>query len=142
MNRPLAHFHPAVGAWFDLTFPGGPTAAQAAAWPPIAAGRNTLVAAPTGSGKTLTAFLTAIDGLVRQGLEPGGLADGTAVVYVSPLKALSNDIRLNLDAPLAGIRAQLARQGLPDVQIRTAVRTGDTPQRERAQARRSPPTSW
>ncbi len=139
MNRPLAHFHPAVGAWFDLTFPGGPTAAQAAAWPPIAAGRNTLVAAPTGSGKTLTAFLTAIDGLVRQGLEPGGLADETAVVYVSPLKALSNDIRLNLDAPLAGIRAQLARQGLPDVQIRTAVRTGDTPQRERVQARRSPP---
>ena len=75
--------------------------------------RDTLVTAPTSSGKTLTAFLAALDDLVVRGLAPGGLPDETAVVYVSPLKALSNDIRLNLDAPLAGIRAELAALGLP-----------------------------
>ncbi|MDM0020010.1 DEAD/DEAH box helicase [Variovorax saccharolyticus] len=133
-----AEFHPAVSRWFEATFPG-PTEAQAAAWPAIAAGRHTLIAAPTGSGKTLTAFLAALDGLVRQGLQPGGLPDQTTVVYVSPLKALSNDIDLNLQAPLAGIRAELAKLGLPDVAIRTAVRTGDTPARERQQALRRPP---
>lgn len=134
----LETFHPAVQAWFRQSFPA-PTPAQAAAWPHIQAGRHTLVAAPTGSGKTLTAFLAALDGLVRQGLRPGGLPDETVVLYVSPLKALSNDIRLNLEAPLAGIRAELARLGLPDVAIRTAVRTGDTPQAERQQALRRPP---
>ncbi|MDY0745611.1 DEAD/DEAH box helicase [Paucibacter sp. R3-3] len=132
-------FHPAVQAWFDRTFPA-PTPAQAAAWPAIQAGRHTLVAAPTGSGKTLTAFLAALDALVRKGLEtPEGLPDECAIVYVSPLKALSNDIRLNLEAPLAGIRADLKAMGLPDVEIRTAVRTGDTPANERAQALRRPP---
>ncbi|MGJ7521700.1 DEAD/DEAH box helicase [Variovorax sp. LT1P1] len=135
---PLASFHPAVAAWFTRTFPA-PTPAQTAAWPTIRARRDTLVAAPTGSGKTLTAFLAALDDLVVRGLAPGGLPDETAVVYVSPLKALSNDIRLNLDAPLAGIRAELAALGLPDVDIRTAVRTGDTPQRERQQSLRRPP---
>ena len=135
---PLAHFHPAVARWFERTFPQ-PTQAQQLAWPAIRAGRNTLVAAPTGSGKTLTAFLAALDDLVRRGLEQGGLPDETAVVYVSPLKALSNDIRLNLEAPLAGIRAELAEAGLPDVDIRTAVRTGDTPAAERQQAFRKPP---
>ena len=134
----LNPFHPAVAQWFLGTFPG-PTPAQVAAWPAIRAGRDTLVAAPTGSGKTLTAFLAALDDLVRRGLAPGGLPDETAVVYISPLKALSNDIRLNLDAPLAGIRAALAALGLPDVDIRTAVRTGDTPQRERQQSLRRPP---
>ena len=131
-------FHPAVTTWFSRTFPS-PTPAQSAAWPTIRARRDTLVAAPTGSGKTLTAFLAALDDLVRRGLAPGGLPDETAVVYVSPLKALSNDIRLNLDAPLAGIRAELGALGLPDVDIRTAVRTGDTPQRERQQSLRWPP---
>ena len=134
----LANFHPAVGAWFRRTF-SEPTAAQTAAWPAIQAGRNTLVAAPTGSGKTLTAFLAALDGLVRQGQLKEGLADETAVVYVSPLKALSNDIGLNLEAPLAGIRKELAALGLPDVDIRTAVRTGDTPQKDRQNNLRKPP---
>jgi ATP-dependent Lhr-like helicase len=134
----LAGFHPAVAAWFRATFPA-PTDAQRQAWPAIRSGRHTLVAAPTGSGKTLTAFLSAIDALVREGLAQGGLADATRVVYVSPLKALSNDIHLNLEAPLAGIREELARRGLADVDIRTAVRTGDTPQAERAAMRRTPP---
>ncbi|KAF1704088.1 DEAD/DEAH box helicase [Pseudoxanthomonas kaohsiungensis] len=132
-------FHPAVARWFDGAFPG-PTEAQAAAWPAIMAGRNTLVAAPTGSGKTLTAFLAAIDALVREGLANGGeLPDRTSVLYISPLKALSNDIHINLEAPLAGIREALDELGLPDVEIRTAVRTGDTPQSERAQLRKKPP---
>jgi ATP-dependent Lhr-like helicase len=134
----FAGFHPAIAAWFRKTF-AEPTAAQRAAWPAIHAGRDTLVAAPTGSGKTLTAFLAALDGLVRQGLTPEGLADATTVVYVSPLKALSNDIQLNLEAPLAGIREELAALGLPDVEIRTAVRTGDTPPKERQQAIKLPP---
>ena len=133
----LAAFHPAVAAWFARSFPA-PTDAQIAAWPAIASGRDTLVAAPTGSGKTLTAFLTAIDALVREGLAQG-LPDATLVLYVSPLKALSNDIHVNLDAPLAGIREALAAQALPDVGIRTAVRTGDTPQAERAALRKRPP---
>ncbi len=133
----LRPFHPAVAAWFRAAF-GRPTPAQAQAWPSIRAGRHTLVAAPTGSGKTLTAFLAAIDTLVRQGLQEA-LPDATTVVYVSPLKALSNDIALNLSAPLAGIGAELAARGLPEVAIRTAVRTGDTPARERAQSLRRPP---
>ncbi|MFC5438556.1 DEAD/DEAH box helicase [Rhodanobacter ginsenosidimutans] len=136
---PLDDFHPAVAAWFRRTFPAL-TAAQAAAWPSIRAGNHTLVAAPTGSGKTLTAFLAAIDELVREGVAHGGvLADATTVVYVSPLKALSNDIHINLDAPLEGIRAELETLGLPDVAIRTAVRTGDTPQAERNALRKQPP---
>src|ERR1700704_1150250 len=130
-------FHPAVAAWFERSF-DGPTAAQAAAWPAIKAGRHVLIAAPTGSGKTLAAFLAAIDGLVRQGLE-AGLPDETQVVYVSPLKALSNDIKKNLDAPLAGIAEELRTRGLPEVEIRSWVRTGDTPQGERAQMRKRPP---
>ena len=112
-------------------------AAQAEAWPAIQAGRHVLIAAPTGSGKTLAAFLAAIDALVRQGLE-GPLEDETQVVYVSPLKALSNDIQRNLEAPLAGIREALRAQGLPDVDIRTWVRTGDTPPGERDRAPQAP----
>ena len=130
-------FHPAVAAWFGRTF-AAPTAAQAQAWPAFQAGRHVLIAAPTGSGKTLAAFLAAIDGLVRQGLD-GGLKDETQIVYVSPLKALSNDIQRNLEAPLAGIRESLKARGLPEVDIRTWVRTGDTPPGERERMRRRPP---
>jgi ATP-dependent helicase Lhr and Lhr-like helicase len=132
-----ALFHPAVEAWFRKTF-SGPTPAQERAWPEIQAGRHVLVAAPTGSGKTLAAFLAAIDALVRRGTE-APLPDETFVVYVSPLKALSNDIQKNLVAPLAGIRDALRAGGCPDVEIRTLVRTGDTPQAERAGMRRRPP---
>jgi len=135
--NPSHLFHPAVAEWFDRSF-AAPTAAQAEAWPEIQARRHTLIAAPTGSGKTLAAFLAAIDALVRQGLD-GGLADETQIVYVSPLKALSNDIQRNLEAPLAGIRDALKGQGLPDVDIRTWVRTGDTAPGERERMRRSPP---
>src|SRR4051794_19922239 len=130
-------FHPAVADWFARSF-GAPTPAQAEAWPAIKDGKHVLIAAPTGSGKTLAAFLAAIDSLVRQGIATG-LPDETQIVYVSPLKALSNDIRRNLEAPLAGIREALRAQGLPDVDIRTWVRTGDTPQGERDRARRNPP---
>ncbi len=130
-------FHPAVAAWFAKTF-RAPTAAQAGAWPAIKAGRHTLIAAPTGSGKTLSAFMAALDDLVRQGLE-GSLTNATQVVYVSPLKALSNDIHRNLDAPLEGIRSELRLRGLPDVDIRTWVRTGDTGAAERARMHRRPP---
>jgi ATP-dependent Lhr-like helicase len=130
-------FHPAVAEWFEQSF-AAPTAAQAEAWPAIRAGKHTLIAAPTGSGKTLAAFLAAIDGLVRRGVE-GSLENETQIVYVSPLKALSNDIQRNLEAPLAGIREALRRQGLPEVDIRTWVRTGDTAPGERERMRRSPP---
>ena len=134
---PTSLFHPAVAAWFAGSF-AAPTAAQAAAWPAIKAGRNVLIAAPTGSGKTLAAFLAAIDALVRQGLA-GGLKDETQIIYVSPLKALSNDIRRNLETPLAGIAEALAARGLPEISIRSWVRTGDTPQGERQAMRRRPP---
>ncbi|WP_414159376.1 DEAD/DEAH box helicase [Pseudomonas sp. BNK-45] len=135
----LDGFHPAVSAWFKRTF-AAVTTAQARAWPLIAQRRSTLIAAPTGSGKTLTAFLAVIDDLVRQGLAAGGrLPDATLVVYVSPLKALSNDIQINLQQPLLGITEQLRRMGLPDLSISTAVRTGDTPQKDRNAMRKRAP---
>src|SRR5690348_14657536 len=130
-------FHPAVSAWFESAF-DAPTEAQSRAWPAIQSHRDALIAAPTGSGKTLAAFLAAIDDLVRRGVE-GTLNDETHVVYVSPLKALSNDVRINLEVPIEGIRAQLESMGLPAVEIRTAVRTGDTPQVERNAMRKRPP---
>ncbi|WP_229473846.1 DEAD/DEAH box helicase [Pseudoduganella lurida] len=130
-------FHPAVRAWFTATFPAA-TEAQRRAWPLIQSGRTTLIAAPTGSGKTLTAFLAAIDALVAESsVTP--LPDETRVLYVSPLKALSNDIRVNLLAPLEGIGRELAALDLPPHGIRSAVRTGDTPQAERNAMRRRPP---
>src|SRR6201995_1643889 len=137
MSPALSTFHPAVANWFNRIF-DAPTAPQEQAWPAIQAGQHVLIAAPTGSGKTLAAFLAVIDRLVRDGLEHG-LADETQIVYVSPLKALSNDIRRNLEAPLAGIRQELQALGLPDLQIRTFVRTGDTPQNERNRMRKRPP---
>ena len=136
-GMPLEHFHPAVAAWFGRSF-SSPTSPQRAAWPAIQAGRHTLIAAPTGSGKTLAAFLAAIDGLVREAAS-GSLAEGVQVVYVSPLKALSNDIQRNLDAPLLGIAAELRSLGIVAPAIRALVRTGDTPHSERAAMRRSPP---
>ncbi len=133
---PSELFHPAIANWFAGRF-AAPTPAQAEAWPAIKSGYHTLIAAPTGSGKTLAAFLAAIDGLVRQGLD-GHLPDETQVVYVSPLKALSNDIQRNLEAPLAEIREHLRQNGLPDIEIRAWVRTGDTTAAERERMRRRP----
>ena len=135
---PLPQFHPAVQAWFAKAFPDGATRAQLDAWPAIASGGHALIAAPTGSGKTLAAFLAAIDTLVREGAA-GALRDVTRVVYVSPLKALSNDIQRNLEAPLAGISAELLSAGAHAPEIRAQVRTGDTSQGERAAMRKLPP---
>src|SRR5256712_3025469 len=134
---PLSGFHPAVARWFGERF-SAPTEPQRHAWPVIQAGRDALIAAPTGSGKTFAAFLAAIDSLVRQGLD-GPLPDQTQVVYVSPLKALSNDVQKNLAEPLAEIRRTLEQLCLPDVAIRTLVRTGDTPGAERQAMVKRPP---
>ena len=130
-------FHPVTAAWFHNEF-AGPTPVQEDAWPAIKQGGHTLIAAPTGSGKTLAAFLAAIDDLVREALA-GRLADETYILYVSPLKALSNDIQKNLQGPLQGIRDMMQAQGLPEVDIRALVRTGDTTQSERERMRRVPP---
>ena len=133
----LSQFHPLVQAWFEGRFEA-PTEAQAQGWPAIAQGRHTLIAAPTGSGKTLAAFLTCLDGLVRDGLN-GGLPERTQVVYVSPLKALSNDIRRNLAEPLTEINALAESRGTPLPEIRVAVRTGDTPASQRQAMVKRPP---
>jgi ATP-dependent Lhr-like helicase len=130
-------FHPAVSGWLRARF-GQPTEVQAEAWRHTTERRHALIAAPTGSGKTLAAFLTAINELVVEGLSKG-LSDEVHVLYVSPLKALSNDIRKNLEEPLAGISAELVARSLPDPGIRSAVRTGDTPAAERERMRRAPP---
>jgi len=133
----LSGFHPAVARWFDARF-REPTEPQRRAWPIIQAGRDALIAAPTGSGKTFAAFLAAIDSLVRQGLA-GELSEEMQVLYVSPLKALSNDIQKNLAEPLEQIRGALRAAQLPDVEIRTLVRTGDTPAAERQGMVKRPP---
>src|ERR1051325_2597531 len=135
MNLDL--FHPAVARWFARSFPA-PTDPQLQAWPEIKKQRHTLIAAPTGSGKTLAAFLSAIDDLVCLGVE-GNLDDSTHVIYVSPLKALSNDVQRNLQVPLEGIQEELQDLGLPEVNIRTLVRTGDTPASERTAMTKRPP---
>src|SRR6184192_938386 len=134
---PLSGFHPVIERWFGARF-AEPTEPQRGAWPVIHAGRNALIAAPTGSGKTFAAFLAAIDSLLRQGLE-GALRVETEVGYVSPLKALSNDVQKNLAEPLAEIRHTLEAMCLPDVEIRTLVRTGDTPAAERQAMVHRPP---
>ena len=133
----LARFHPVIQRWFSERFQA-PTEAQAQGWDAVAQGRHTLIAAPTGSGKTLAAFLTCIDDLVRQGIREA-LPDATQVVYVSPLKALSNDIQKNLATPLAEISALAEEQGCPLPEIVTAVRTGDTPASERQRLAKRPP---
>jgi ATP-dependent helicase Lhr and Lhr-like helicase len=133
----LEYFHPAIRNWFRKQFPA-PTQPQALAWPVIKQRQHTLIAAPTGSGKTLAAFLSAIDDLVGKAAN-GTLGDETQVVYVSPLKALSNDIQLNLQEPLRGIQQELASMGVSGVEIRTLVRTGDTPAKERTAMTKKPP---
>jgi ATP-dependent Lhr-like helicase len=134
---PLTPFHPVVAQWFNTHF-STPSEVQRQAWPAICAGESTLIAAPTGSGKTLAAFLAAIDRLVQEGLE-SPLPDETRILYISPLKALSNDIHKNLELPLNGIRFALLENGLPDVAIRAQTRTGDTTAAERAAMKRCPP---
>ena len=133
----LDSFHPAVANWFRRSF-AEPTQCQQRAWPIIQRQSSVLIAAPTGSGKTLAAFLCAIDDLVKRG-QAGELEQCPQVLYVSPLKALSNDIQRNLELPLAGIRDELLAAGEEAVEIRTFVRTGDTPQAMRAAMRRIPP---
>ncbi len=133
----LAWAHPLVQEWFTSKF-GTPTEPQEAGWPHILAGRTTLISAPTGSGKTLAAFLICIDRLVRKALS-GGLTDRTEILYVSPLKALGNDIQKNLEGPLGEITALAGEKGLLMPEIRTAVRTGDTLSHERQKMLKRPP---
>ena len=128
---PLAHFHPTIQRWFAARF-GGPTEPQREGWERIRSGRHTLISAPTGTGKTIAAYLWAINGLARQG---PALEDKTEVLYISPLRALSNDVQKNLQAPLAELAAM--DPGFPE--IRVLVRTGDTTQRDRAAMLRKPP---
>ena len=134
---PLSLFHPAVARWFSSCI-GEPTPCQRQAWSAIRSGRHALVAAPTGSGKTLAAFLGAIDDLVRLGVEER-LDDRTRVLYVSPLKALGNDIQRNLEGPIEGINRQLAEGLEGSAPIRSMVRTGDTPAAAREAMRKCPP---
>jgi ATP-dependent Lhr-like helicase len=130
-------FHPAVARWFEQTF-GSPTEPQMRGWPAIQSGRHTLISAPTGSGKTLAAFLASLDALFRQGAEHH-LPDETQILYVSPLKALSNDIRKNLQEPLSGIRALLGESNGRDIDVRAEVRTGDTTAAQRQALIKRPP---
>ncbi|MGE0403481.1 MAG: DEAD/DEAH box helicase, partial [Kofleriaceae bacterium] len=134
----LDAFHPLVAGWFRERF-GAPTAPQRDGWPRIGAGHDVLIAAPTGSGKTLAAFLACMDALVRRGLDEGGLDAHTDILYISPLKALSNDVQRNLDAPLAELREYAKQRGVELPDIRVAVRTGDTPPGERAKMAKRPP---
>jgi ATP-dependent Lhr-like helicase len=131
---PLHLFLPPVREWFRSTL-GEPTAPQRQGWPAIAAGQNTLILAPTGSGKTLAAFLACLDHLWRQ----GPLSPGVRVLYVSPLKALNNDIHRNLQLPLEGVTQAACKMRTPLPILEAAVRTGDTPTAERQRLIRKPP---
>jgi len=133
----LEQFHPIVAAWFEQRF-RIPTDVQERSWPAIASGQDVLIAAPTGSGKTLAAFLTCIDRLFKKALN-GSLDDRTHVVYVSPLKALSNDVQKNLQQPLAEIASRAFEAGFLMSRIRVTVRTGDTPMRDRQLMLKRPP---
>src|SRR5499427_6399788 len=130
-------FHPAVARWFDQTF-DSPSEPQILGWPAIQSGRHVLISAPTGSGKTLAAFLASLDALFREGVE-ADLPDETQVIYVSPLKALSNDIRKNLQEPLAGIRSLLGQRNGGEINVRAEVRTGDTTAAQRQALIKKPP---
>ena len=134
---PSFTFHPVIGDWFQRKF-GSPTAPQELGWPAIQSGADTLIAAPTGTGKTLAAFLASLDALFQRGLA-GTLKDETYVVYVSPLKALSNDIHKNLEEPLAGIREALVAACGQDIAVHSAVRTGDNPAAQRVALTKKPP---
>src|SRR5947209_2133223 len=136
----LADFHPAVRAWFEERFPEGPTEPQQRGWPEIRAGRDTLVAAPTGSGKTLSGFLVAIDALYRAHDRGEDVTGTTRVVYVSPLKALAVDIHQNLERPLREIEETARGMGLDAPGLTVAVRTGDTPSSARAAMLKVPPS--
>jgi ATP-dependent helicase Lhr and Lhr-like helicase len=133
----LSQFHPASRAWFTAQF-GEATEVQAQAWPAIKSGRHTLISAPTGSGKTLAAFYAAIDALLVRGLQRQ-LHPGVQILYVSPLKALSNDIHKNLEIPLKGIAENLRSSHQTAVDISIAVRTGDTPASARQKMAKNPP---
>jgi len=153
----LSSFHPAIRTWFERRFPAGPTPPQQGGWPAIARDRDTLIAAPTGSGKTLSAFLVSIDrifraetarvGAVQSGLfeepapdpDPVSSPGGVQVVYVSPLKALAADVQQNLETPLEEIREVARELGLPAPELRVALRSGDTPSKDRAAMLRRPP---
>ncbi|PKL07774.1 MAG: ATP-dependent helicase, partial [Spirochaetae bacterium HGW-Spirochaetae-7] len=131
---PLARFHPLVASWFGHRY-GEPTPVQAAAWPVIAAGRHVLASAPTGSGKTLTAFLDALSRFATGSLP----ATGLSVLYVSPLKALNEDVRVNLVGPLRELSSWFASNGEAFPKVRVSSRSGDTPQSERRSMAASPP---
>jgi len=133
----LSGFHELVQGWFGARF-GEPSAPQRRGWPAILAGRDTLISSPTGSGKTLAAFLAGLDRLVRQALD-GSLKNETQLLYISPLKALSNDVRKNLEEPLAELQARAVAEQRAMLPIRTAVRTGDTASSERASMLKKPP---
>jgi ATP-dependent Lhr-like helicase len=133
----LSWAHPVTAEWFAAKF-GTPTEPQAGGWPSILSGKPTLISAPTGSGKTLAAFLVSIDRLLRQAID-GCLPPTTQVVYISPLKALSNDVQKNLDEPLKEIQKLALERGYLSMNIRTGVRTGDTLPKERAAMLRNPP---
>jgi ATP-dependent helicase Lhr and Lhr-like helicase len=134
---PFFDFHPIIGEWFHSRY-AGPTDAQTAGWPSIADGRHTLIAAPTGSGKTLAAFLACIDRLLKLSLA-GELTDEVRVVYVSPLRALSNDMHRNLEVPLTEIKRQAEQMGFPPLDIRVGLRTSDTTASQRVSLVRRPP---
>jgi ATP-dependent Lhr-like helicase len=144
MSEPLDAFLIPVRAWFSETF-GNPTRPQALGWPHIQAGEHTLILAPTGSGKTLAAFLWGINRLyeelaaTEEATRPASDGQGVRILYVSPLKALNNDIERNLRFPLTGIRSVAKRQGSPLPHLRCAVRTGDTSGSARASMVRNPP---
>jgi ATP-dependent Lhr-like helicase len=131
----LALFHPITAAWFRAVF-DGPTAPQREGWPAIARGESTLILAPTGTGKTLTAFLWCLDRLMMQ--TPAAAERGCRVVYISPLKALAADVERNLRSPLQGIANMAQREGVPFRMPEISVRTGDTSPKERARFRRHP----